>query len=128
MGKAKIPNGLIPRYLKYSVAIMPLEDTQGFPDSPNPEWPKKDTLVLEEEITKVFEKFHTKIGFTIGPTSFFPGGVDGVKIYFNASKKNSLFIVAESEEIADSYAESLRLRKPYNAPKYKQEEESLPSW
>lgn len=93
---------------------MPLEDTYEFPDAPNEKWPKKDTLVPEKDITRIFEEFHAKVGFTIGPTSFFPGGVEEVKVYFNASKKDSLFIIAESKEIINNYALRLRLRKPYN--------------
>ena len=109
----------LPGYLKYSVAIMPLVDTQRFQEAPNERWLKRDTLVPEKDITRVFDEImDNNTGFIPGPISFVPTGFEGVKVYFDASRKDSLFIVAESEEIADDYAENIRLsRKPYNIPK-----------
>lgn len=101
-------------YSKYSVALMPLINTERFSEAPNPTWLKRDILVSSNDITKIFQEFQNKIGFPIGPTSFIPEDFEGVKVYFDSVNLNSLFIVAKSEEIADDYAGSLKLKKPYN--------------
>ncbi len=100
-------------YSKYSVALMPLINTERFPEAPNPTWLKRDILVSSNDITKIFQEFQNKIGFPIGPTSFIPEDFEGVKVYFDSVNLNSLFIVAKSEEIANKYASSLWLRKPF---------------
>jgi hypothetical protein len=129
MGKAKMPSELTPGYSKYSVAIMSLEDTRDFPDKPNPKWLKKDSLVSEKDITRFFDGIRDNDAvFVTGPTSFIPKGFDGLKVYFNPRNPNSLFIVAESRKIANCYAELKCLRKPYNEPRPKMQEDSLPSW
>ena len=99
---------------------MPLRDTDGFSEKPDIKWPRRDILVFERDITRIFKGFQDgEIGFCGGPTCFNPRSCEGVKVYVNFSDITSLFIVAESEEIANKYiCECLGIKeRPYNVSK-----------
>ena len=111
-------------YAKYSVTTMSLRQTEGFPDEPNPEWPKKDLMASEKDITRIFEDLKDRIlkseqRVVIGPVGFSPEDFD-VKVYFDPGNLKSLFIVAETEEAANRFAGNIRLGKePYHISTYR---------
>lgn len=109
-------------FTNYSISVMSLHHTEGFPDTPNPDWHKQSVLADKKDITKLFKEFQDETGAVISPTSFIPKDSDGIRVYFNPTDERSLFIVAETKGIADDYAEKLGLRKPYNVPKREREE------
>lgn len=119
-------NDKIPGSAKYCVAVMPLRDIGDFPDNPNPEWPRREIFANEGDITRIFVEFENETGFRVGPVSFSPKGVEGVKVYFNRGDLSSLFIVAESEEIANMYTHGLRLSQPYRFSRRR--EDSFHAW
>lgn len=97
------------RFAKYSVALMPLGHTEGFSSVPSSEWSKTEVIANEKDITTLFDEFQQEIGPVAGPTRFTPKNFDGIRVYFDPKDKKSLFIVAETAEIADMYTEHNKL-------------------
>jgi hypothetical protein len=108
----------VPKYAKYSIAVMPIRDTEQFIEKPNPNWHKRDILVPEKDITRLFTELQQTIGKEVkGPTRFVPAKPRGIVVYFNPNDSKSLYIVVEDEKIGDDYAKENRIPKPFNAPK-----------
>ncbi len=123
-----MPDNRVPESAKYFVTVMPLTDTEGFPEVPDLKWHRVELFAYKKDITRIFDGFQNEAGFRIGKTSFTPKGFQKVKVYFDTRDTDSLFIVAESKDLANEYVQKLGLRKPYSAQRARPENYSFPVW
>jgi hypothetical protein len=105
-----------PGFGKYRITTMDLRLTNAFPNEPNPEWVSQELAVGEKDITRVFGGFKEELlrkGQVVsGPVGFTPEKFDRVKVYFNLKDSGSLYIVAETEIVANLYVlKGLKFRR-----------------
>ncbi len=105
----------IPEFAKYSVAVMHVTHADNC-DKPDPDWHKSDHLVSKKDMVRVFEGLKKEAGKDIeGMVRFAPQVAQGdvIRVFFNPSDINSLYVVADKEEIANVFFESRGLKIPY---------------
>jgi len=98
---------------KYSV-VFTYFNRDTLPSEPSPTWKRKDVFVRETDITKIFEGFRMRHGWSEEMTHFTPVGFPEMVVYYNPGDTNSLLILAEEENElkVHEFVRSLGLKLP----------------
>jgi len=107
----------MPAFAKYSVTVMHVTHAD-LCDEPDSGWPKSDHLVSKVKMEHAFEilKKESGKGDSKEMVRFAPEMPQGdvIRVFFNPSDINSLYVVADEKEIANVFFERLKLEIPYH--------------